>query len=158
MAVALFARREWLQAWSTTAKRVRWDYDTKEHVIEDMLDNAYWASVAAKTDRDDGIRDGDLIFITDARNERCTIEVSAVDVAKSRVLVSVIEKTEVRAVTKAGGIEEPYYVKWRGPRGGGWCLMRTGTDEVVDKDFASRDDAETRMGRKIIEDGAKAAA
>lgn len=158
MASAVFARREWLQAWSTTSKRVRWDYDTKDHVLSDMLDNTYWASVAAKSDRDDGIRDGDMIYITDAANERCTIEVTAVDIAKSRVLVSLIEKVEAVPVTKAGGIDEPYYVKWRGPRGGGWCIMRPGEPEPVEKGFTQREDAETRMGRRIIEDSVKAAA
>ena len=156
----LVARREDLTDWSTTTKRVRWDYDSEDHLLEEMLDQKYWTSVAVGDNevRSHGIKRGDIVHITDAAQEQCVIRINHVDLAGGRVMFSVQERIVDRPILIASGKAGAYYVKWRGPRGRYWCIMDGNTNAVVEPDFRSQAEALERLKRLEVEAEIKAAA
>ena len=141
----LFAAEKNMRSWAVEGTKARWDYDTEDHLIEEMLNDKYFATCQA-------LRQGDLVWVTDAAQESVVLRVDFVDPHGRRVVVSVLERQVFTPVTKqivedkfgkSSEIDDGYAVQWGGQRGGKWRVVKNG--ETVKQDFQSRNDAEREL-------------
>jgi len=150
MAVSeLVADPRGLSTWAHGANRngvarSRHDYDSKDHIIDDMMHEGYWRSVQ------DDIEQGDLIWIIDAKQEQCLIRIDWIDKGLRKSGFSLVERISEHAVAVSAG----YAIKWRGPKGGFWCVI-DGEGVVVRDGHRTRQDAE--RARDILNSTSEAA-
>lgn len=121
-------------AWGLPTQRQRYDYDTDEHVISEMLTETYFSTVQ----RD--VAPGDLIHVTDAAKERATFVVDWSDADSKRVGFSVLERIEESPVIGDTG----FAIKYRGPRGGLHCIIDE-SGAIIEKDIRTREEAQRRL-------------
>jgi hypothetical protein len=132
------ANHRYLDYWGVaTASRSRHDYICPDHTLKEMMHEGYFDPVK------DNLRVGDLLYVVDAEDKMATFRIAHIDRRARKVEFDVVERFEARPVIDAGNLS----VRWRGPKGGKWCIMR-GTDkdaEIVERDFDTREQAEHRM-------------
>lgn len=130
----LTANPKHLHAWKLGTQRQRFDYETPDHLLSEMTHHEYWSTVMHE------IEPGDLIHVTDAATEGAVIKIDWKDTVARTVGTSLIERVSETPVVGASG----YTIKWRGPRGGGWCVV-DGKGAIVMKELASKEDAQRHM-------------
>lgn len=132
------AREKYLHTWSSGVKRSRHDYDTPDHLIEEMMSETYFSDCYRR------VSPGDLIYVTDAANQRMTLLVNDIDPVTRAVKFSVemyhTDKPVTANPTHADGLS----VRFRGPRGGQWCVMG-GDGKVLRAGMKSRQEADAEL-------------
>lgn len=136
----LLASERLLSTWSGGAKRARHDYDSNDHLLEEMLNDTYWSTCIHR------LNAGDYIYVQDAANQRAILLVDEIEPKTRRVWISVDERREARPVTDDSGLT----VRWRGPRGGMWCVVNRDS-RIISAGYRTRRDAEVRLSQ-ILED------
>lgn len=138
----MYANRAHLIPWSENGLIGRHDYVSPDHLIHEMLTETYFGGVLER------LRVNDLIYVIDAERAMATFRIDWVDPQSRSVGFSVVERLTERPVVGTDGLA----VKWRGARGGRWCVLDAeGT--ILSRDHISKDDAE--RAREIMK--AKAA-
>lgn len=131
----VLARQNWLHSWNINARRGRFDYECDEHTIEEMMNASYFGAIHQ------ALKEGDVLYITDAKQDRVTVEIDQVDAANRMVWFSVIEKVESKPITAVSPIEDSgLAIKWRGPRGGMFCIVDK-TGAVLKSDLRNKEEA-----------------
>lgn len=82
----LRAKEKDLKQWSGFASKARYDYDSDEYRIEEMLNNDFFGLCCAL------LKKGDLITITDCEDQIITVRVDNVDRPGMQVWLSSIER------------------------------------------------------------------
>jgi len=147
--MSLRAQRKSLSRWADSQTRARFDYDTNEHLMGEMLNDAYFSTMYAD------FRPGDLIYVTDAAQQRATLIVADIDPVSHLVRLD-IDTTHTQAPVTAveKGNDAGFAIRWKGPRGGKfWIVSNTG--EMIERDIESKHEAERRL--KNMLEGVKAA-
>lgn len=147
----LHAFEKFFATWATAKNaagtgRSRHDYDCPEHLIAEMLNDAYFRTVMHL------IEAGDLIWITDGASEQAVIRVNHVDRQLQRVAVSLVERIIEVPVTatveQVGGnmaiVDHGLTLRNRGPRGGLWCIVDK-DNNVIERDMRTKAEAERRL-------------
>lgn len=142
------ANAKGLFMWADGTHRARYDYDTDEHVLSEILNDTYFGVFAHR------LREGDQIHITDAAKERVTVLCDHVDKDARRIMLSVeVEHRTQPVMTLQGEKGEKsapaYAYRWRGPRGGSHCIVDA-NGEIVHRDLQSKADAE-RVLQNMLE-------
>lgn len=145
----LYANPRYFSTWAhgSNAKgngRSRHDYDCPEHVSAEMMTEDYFGTLG------DLLATGDLVHVSDAETAQMVIKIDWVDAKLRRVGFSVQERITERAVAGDDGLA----VKYRGPRGGLWCVI-DGEGGILAKDCRTRVEAERQ--RDIIKSSKQAA-
>lgn len=128
-----------LTEWAPGQIRSRYDYDVGDHLISEILEagELYFHQVAHM------LRAGDIVYVTDAAGKRATLIVNWVDQVKRTVAFDLDISHDERPVVTAA-----YAVRWRGPRGGKFCVVNA-TGKVVARDCESREEAERRIANLV---------
>lgn len=140
----VYCLESWLETWNGQATVCRHDLHAKEHLIPEMLNESYFGQLHWR------LRIGDLIFVTDAACNRATFLIEDVDPLERRVRFSILRTHYVEPITKPGPNEEDpgITVRFRGPRGGGWCIV-DGGNQIIVRDLRTKKDAEEAMALMI---------
>lgn len=134
--MTLNAYEKWLHTWGSGA-RARHDYLTDQHLIEEMLNDSYFAHLYQR------LLPGDLIYVRDAAMQQIVLQVDGVYPMDRRVTISVIEVLKPTPVNTEQA--DNLFVRYRGPRGGFFSVFRAdGT--LLAKGFRTKDDAEQALG------------
>lgn len=134
----LRAKEKDLKQWSGFASKARYDYDSDEYRIEEMLNNDFFGLCCAL------LKKGDLITITDCEDQIITVRVDNVDRPGMQVWLSSIERLyahPIAPVRKEIKNDPGFVYRWRSTRGGAHSII-TRTGEVVAINFSSREHAE----------------
>lgn len=130
----LTANPKHLHNWSLPTTRSRFDYDSPDHLLSEMMHEHYWGTVMVE------VQPGDLIHITAADTEQAIVRIDWKDDTARTVGMSVMERLTERPVLTTCG----FTVKWRGPRGGYWCVVDAeGT--ILARDMRTQAEAARRM-------------
>lgn len=138
MPLDIQANRHHLHAWSQGAIRSRWDYDSPDFTLDDMMsasDQLFRACV-------DLFRSGDIVYVTDAANRRATMIINVIDVVRNTVAWD-LDVTHAEKVIV--GANQSYTIRQRG-RSGFVLLDKAG--KVVIQGMASRDEAERELAAR----------
>lgn len=139
----VLARQSWLHNWNIDSPRGRLDYVCDEHVLDEMMDASYFGAIH------NALKAGDLLFVIDAKNERTTIEIDRVDGTNRKVWFSIVEKFTSKPVTAtAPGFDPGVSIKWRGPRGGMFCLIDK-DGNILKRDLRNKEEAEDALAKLI---------
>lgn len=143
------AHPHFMSEWGPGNKRSRFDYDSPDHLFEEIqqMGPEYFGRFFWNV-----LRAGDIIYLTDAAQKRVTLIVNVVDTTNRKVEYDVDVVHDERVVIAS---DAAYTIRWRGPRGGRWCVVDR-SNEVVSRDNASREEAERRL--KNLAESAKVAA
>lgn len=147
----LHAFEKYFATWATSKNAVgtgrsRHDYDCPEHLIPEMLNDAYFRTVRHLVEA------GDLIWITDAAGEQAVVRVNHVDPQLQRVAISLVERiveVPVTATVETVGstpqvVDHGLAVRYRGPRGGMWCIVDK-DGNVIERDMRTKPEAQRRL-------------
>jgi len=114
----VLARQSWLHNWNIDSPRGRLDYDCDEHAFDEMQDASYFGAIHQ------ALKQRDIVYITDAKQDRYTIEIDQIDATNRKVWFSIVEKFSSKPVTASSPeVDHGVAIKWRGPRGGMFCLV-----------------------------------
>jgi hypothetical protein len=127
---ALFAIREDLSTWSTSAKRARHDYDSQHHTLDGMMTTHYWSTVM------DLIEAGDIVHIVDSTGAQAEIRIDWKLDGQMQVGVSKMREIEESPVLNAQG----FTIKFRGNNGGYWCVIND-QGAIIERDYREKADA-----------------
>jgi hypothetical protein len=130
----LFANPKNLHDWKLQTVRSRFDYDCPDHLLGEMMHEHYWSTVMVE------VNPGDIIHVTAADNEQAIVRIDWKDTTARTVGMSVIERLTERPIPTSNG----YTIKYRGPRGGLWCVLHADGNIVV-RDLRTQDEASRRM-------------
>lgn len=135
MALDIAARHADLDEWGPGKTRSRYDYDARDHLFSEIkqMGAEYFGRFCW-----DRLRSGDIVYLTDAASKRYTLIVGVVDQSAKKVWFDV-DREHVDEVVI--GDDEVYTVRWRGSRGGRWCVVEHG-GKVVARDLESREAAQ----------------
>lgn len=134
MNTVLFANPKDFSTWAparTGDGRSRHDYDCDDHLLSEMMSETYFGTILEE------LRPGDLIWITDTQKEQAVIRIDWIEKGARKVGFSVQERVTERPIVGTDGLA----VKYRGPRGGLWCIIDAG-GEILSKDHRTREEAE----------------
>ena len=112
----VYARRQDIeQCWATSTCQ-QLTLVTPHHLLEEMIEmgDEYFSHAYQSFDN------GDIIIVTDAAMQRAMFLVENVNLLTHRVQISLIERQIVRPCT---GDVDGLTVRWRGERGGKWCVV-----------------------------------
>lgn len=133
------ARQHWLHSWNIGTARGRHDYDSTDHVLDEMMHAGYFGAIYHCFKR------GDYIYVTDAEQKLCTLIVEDVDATNRRVTFSILEKIESKPVTAETDEKDTgLVIKWRGPRGGLFCIIDK-DGNVLKSELRNKVEAEQAM-------------
>ena len=139
----VLARQSWLHNWNIDTPRGRLDYDCDEHTFDEMQDASYFGAIFS------ALKQGDLLFVTDGKQDRYTIEIGLVDATNRKVWFSIVEKFATKPVTASSPEEDPgVVIKWRGPRGGMFCLVDK-DGNILKSDLRNKPEAEKALSELI---------
>lgn len=143
----IYAQITNLDEWAAGRKRSRWDYSTDDHLIEEILKQGetYFSRCCRS------LRQGDIIHVTDAAQNRVTFLVDTVDSEARKVALSIDIEHAAQPVVPHG---EAFTVRWRGPRGGLFCILDD-KGEIYERDIATKVEAERKVANLL--EGSKAA-
>ena len=128
------ANRHHLHAWSHGATRTRWDYDSPDFMIEDMVsagDQLFRACA-------DLFRSGDIIYVTDAANKRATMIINVIDLVRNLVAWD-LDATHAEKIVTGG---QAYTIRQRGRSG---FVLLDDAGKVIKQAMASREEAERAL-------------
>lgn len=127
-----------MSEWGPGNKRSRFDYDSPDHLFDEIqqMGAEYFGRFFWNV-----LRAGDIVYLTDAAGKRVTLIINHVDQIRRKVDYDV---DVVHAEQIVMAADEAYTVRWRGPRGGRWCVVDR-NNEVVSRDNASKEEAERRL-------------
>ena len=132
------ALRKDLTCWSgASAKRGRYDYDSNEFRLSEMLTNDFFGDV-------DYLQPGDYIHVCDCEDQTIVVRVDIVDRQARKCWISKLERLYAIPVveTKDELPDDPGLVyRSRGTRGGGHSIV-TADGSVFAINFDTRTDAE----------------
>lgn len=118
-------------------------YKSSQHLHSDMEHPKYFAVIRER------IREGDQIYAIDAAMEFKTYVVETIDREAAEVHLSVLQTQKAVPIMAEG---EKYAYRWRGPRGGGHCIVDA-DGKVVQGDFNSQMSARQEIERlRIVEE------
>jgi len=139
----VLARQSWLHNWNIDTPRGRLDYDCDEHTFDEMQDASYFGAIYQV------LKQGDVLYVTDAKQDRYTVEIDQVDGTNRKVWFSIVEKYASKPITASSpGVDSGVTVKWRGPRGGMFCLVdKDGT--VLKADLKNRQEADRALSEYL---------
>lgn len=145
----LRAKEKDLQQWSGFAAKARYDYDSVDYRLEEMLNNDFFGLCCSL------LKKGDLITITDCEDQIVTVRVDSVDKTGMQVWLSAVERQFANPIvaprqTKLAHDPGLTY-RWRTTRAGGHSIV-TRTGEVVAINFGSREHAQ-RAVEQMYETG-----
>ena len=132
----IYAHPHHMTEWSAGKIRSRWDYDCPDYTLEDMKaagDRLFARCLHM-------LRPGDIVYTTDAANRRATLIVNVVDTTAGTLAWDIDVAHSEQIVTPKSGL----VLRWRGPRGGGWCIVNT-EGEVMARDLPSKEDGARRL-------------
>jgi hypothetical protein len=135
MPLDIQANRHHLHGWSQGAIRTRWDYDSPDFMLDDMIaagDQLFRACV-------DLFRSGDIVYVTDAANKRATMIINVIDSVRNTVAWD-LDATHSEKIVIAPG--QAYTIRQRG-RSGFILLDKAG--KVIVQGMASREEAERKL-------------
>jgi len=124
-----------------TTQFCAWAYKSDQHLHSEMEHPKYFGMIRAR------LVAGDHIYATDAAMNYKTYMIDHVDQEAQEVRLSVL--TVHTAVPVMAEDEGEHTWRWRGPRGGGHCIVDA-KGEVVTADFPSREQAEAEINRRKI--------
>lgn len=133
----IHAKAEHLHEWSAGLTRSRWDYDSPDYTIDDMLA----AGERLFTRLDDRLRASDLVYVTDALNKRATFVINHVDKLNHSVAWDIDVRHDERTLLAQG---ESYAIRNRGPRNGRFVITDS-AGKVIARDLMSRAEADERL-------------
>jgi len=110
--------------------RSRHDYDSDDHLIADMLAPSYFKTI------ENELEPNDLVWLLDAKQEQALIRIDWVDRTLRTMGVSLVERIAEIPVVGSDG----YGIKWRGPRGGFWCVV-DGEGVIVREGHRTKEEA-----------------
>jgi hypothetical protein len=132
------ALRKDLTCWSgASAKRGRYDFDSQEHKLSEILNDDYFGDI-------DYLQPGDYIHITDCFDQIVTVRIDLTDRKARKAYLSRIERLySLPAVEIRDELPDDPGLTYRsrGTRGGGHCIL-TGDGSVFAISFDTRTDAE----------------
>ena len=138
MSVSLRALRNDLTLWSgSSARRGRYDYDSKEFRMSEMLTDDFFGDI-------DFLQAGDYITITDCEDQVMTVRVDLIEKRERKCRLSRIERLYVMPIAEIRDDlpDDPGLVyRNRGPRGGGHSIV-CADGSVFAINFETRTDAE----------------
>lgn len=134
----LKAREKYLHTWASGVKRSRHDYDSPEHLIEEMMSEIYFSDCHMR------FSPGDLIYVTDAANQRVTLLINDVDKVTRAVKFSVELYHTDKPITANPDSPDGLSVRWRGPRGGLFCILDA-EGKVIRAGLKSRQEADAEL-------------
>jgi hypothetical protein len=134
--MTLYANPKYFATWATSGNgkgngKSRHDYECTEHTLSDMQTEDYWGTLAEQ------LAPGDLIWVKDAAIEQMVVSIDWVDARLRRVGFSVQERIVERAIVGSDGLA----IKYRGGRGGLWCVLDA-DGEILSRDHRTRVEAE----------------
>ncbi len=132
----LRAKNKDLQLWSSSNGKARYDYDSKEYRLADMLTDDFFGQC-------DLLRVGDQIFITDCEDQIMVVRVDTLERGVRKAWLSKLERIYAHPVVelRADHPDDPGLVyRFRTTAAGGHSIV-TGTGEVVAINFKSRESA-----------------
>ncbi len=135
MALDIAAKIADLDEWGPGKTRSRYDYDTSEHLFAEIrqMGPEYFGRYCWAR-----LRPGDVIYLTDAAGKRFTLITNIVDPSAHKVWYDVEREHDEDSIL---GEDEPYTIRWRGARGGRWCVI--GPDNKVEsRDHLTREAAQ----------------
>lgn len=112
-------------------------YNHPEHTIDEMLHDAYFKNLI------DLVRQGDHVFVIDTFGEVAWFRIESVIRDQYRVKFSKARKIPFEMIADSAK-SDGYCVKWRGPRGGLWCICKLNGDPHA-VNYKSRADAEREL-------------
>lgn len=129
----LFALPIELDEWGPGKFRSRWDYQTVNHTLQEIVDagDSYFSRCFLS------LRAGDLVSVFTADHRRATLIIDHVDQQTHKVAFSIEREHDDQPIVPK---TEEYAYRWRGPRGGGHSVV-DGTGAVLQSGFASKEDA-----------------
>lgn len=139
MSNALRAKEKDLKQWSGFASKARYDYDSEDYRLEEMLNDEFFGLCCSL------LKKGDIIVITDCEDQILTVRVDVVDKPGMKVWMSALERqfaNPVVAPRQTQLAHDPGLTyRWRTTRAGGHSIV-TRTGEVVAINFGSREHAQ----------------
>jgi len=129
----LYAQPNELDEWGPGKFRSRWDFKTSNHTLQEIVDTGdrYFARCYLS------LRAGDILSVVTADHRRATIIIDHIDERTHGVAFSIEREHDDQPIVPK---TEEYAYRWRGPRGGGHCIV-DGSGAIIKTDIASKDDA-----------------
>lgn len=129
----LYALSHDLDEWGPGKRRSRWDYQTDNHTLQDIVDTGpkYFGRCYLL------LREGDILNVVTADHRRATLIIDHIDSRTHDVAFSIEREHNDQPILAK--TEELAY-RWRGPRGGGHSIVDAGGN-LVQNNFASKDEA-----------------
>lgn len=135
----LKGREKFLDTWCPAINRARHDYDSPDHVLAEMMHESYFGDFHQR------FRKGDIVYVTDAANERVTLIIDDVDKIARKVRFSVDAVHTPQVVTAdPEGVDDGLSIRWRGPRGGLFAVVNA-KGEILKRDITTRQAAEIEL-------------
>lgn len=158
MSVPLRADRDDLVPWSDAAAiHTRWDYDTNQYLLEEMLNDHFfgdcWDLLGSNEPDRKHSRRRHYITITDAADQIMVVRVDSVEKQARIVRLSKIERLYAQPVVELKDElpDDPGLVyRYRGPRGGGHAVI-CADGSVWAVNFVTRTDAERAIANAYDE-------
>ena len=133
------ASRTSLFRWADSAVRARFDYDTPEHILVEIMTDVYFSTLYRE------FRAGDLIYVTDGAQQRATLIVADVDEISHVVRLDLdTTHTQTPLTAQSATVDDGFAIRWRGGRGGKFCIVSS-AGEIVARDIATKHEAERRL-------------
>lgn len=129
----IYALPNQLDEWAPGKFRSRWDFQTNDHTLQDIVDtgDTYFARCFLN------LRAGDLVTLYTADHRRATIIIDHIDAATHKVAFSIEREHDDQPIVPKA---ELFAYRWRGPRGGGHSIVDA-AGVVLQSGFPSKDDA-----------------
>lgn len=131
------AKEKDLKLWSSANWRARYDYDTEDFILDEILDDDFFGGCHGI------LKKGDYITITDAEDQVLTVRVDYIDKKALKIGLSKIERVHVLPVVpKRDNVpnDPGLTYRWRSTRGGGHSII-TAKGELVGINYPSKDEA-----------------
>lgn len=140
------ALEPWLETWNGSASRARHDYTTDQHLMQEMLDDEYFGALHYR------FRVGDLVFVTDAAHNRATFIIEDIDSTYRKVRFSLLRTHYVQPITKpaADKADPGLTVRFRGPRGGQFCIVDQ-NDQIISGGHRTKREAEEKLSLLLLQ-------
>ena len=137
------ASRAHLSRWADSRVRSRFDYDTPNHTLAEIMSDVYFSTMY------DEFRQGDEIYVTDAAQARAKLVVADVDDVAHLVRIDLDTTYTQTPVTASGTAPDTgYAIRWKGPRGGKFVIVSSDGD-VVHRDIQTKHEAERQLANML---------
>lgn len=137
----IYALPSELDEWAPGKFRSRWDFQTANHTLQEIVDtgDAYFSRCFLT------LRAGDIVSVFTADHLRATIVIDHIDPATHKVAFSIEREHDDQPILPK---VELFAYRWRGPRGGGHSIVDA-TGAVMQSGFPSKDEALRQMANMV---------